>query len=135
MRYTPLLARLLLALIFVVSGGGKLVDPNHAIGMLADKAMPAPTVLAYLAGLTELGCGLALLFGCGARYAAMILFLFLIPTTYLFHNPVGLTGAAKQMQLIHLMKNLAIMGGLLMVVAHGAGAVSFDASKQHTIVT
>ena len=55
-----------------------------------------------------------------------LLFLFLIPATYLFHNPVGLVAQARMMQQIQLMKNLAIMGGLLMVFAFGPGPASVD---------
>ena len=125
-RFTPVLARILLAAIFIASGFGKLMDPGHAAGMIASKGLPAPQALAILAGITELGGGLALAFGCGSRLAALILFLFLIPTTYLFHNPLELAGAEKMNQQIQLMKNLAIMGGLLMVFSYGPGPASVD---------
>ena len=55
-----------------------------------------------------------------------MIFLFLIPTTLIFHNPVGLTGQEAQGQMINLMKNLSIMGGMLMVFAFGPGKYSID---------
>ncbi len=62
-----------------------------------------------------------------ARFAALALFLYLIPVTLIMHNFFGVGGAERQAQTIHFMKNLAIMGGLLMVTASGAGPFSVDA--------
>ena len=70
--------------------------------------------------------GLALMAGFKTRWAALALFLFLIPTTLIFHNPAGLTGQEAQGQMINLLKNLAIMGGMLMVFAFGAGRYGID---------
>ena len=70
--------------------------------------------------------GLALLIGFKARWAALAIFLFLIPTTLIFHSASGLSGQEAQGQMIHMMKNLAIMGGMLMVFAVGPGKYSID---------
>jgi putative oxidoreductase len=68
--------------------------------------------------------GLSVLTGLKAKWGALVLFLFLIPTTLIFHREYS-----NQTQLIMFMKNLAIMGGLLLLVSHGAGKISLDAFK------
>lgn len=125
-HYAALFGRALLALIFIVSGWGKITGFAGTAGYIASKGLPLPEVMAAGAIAVELLGGLALLAGFKARWAALALFLFLIPTTLIFHNPVGLTGQEAQGQMIHLMKNLAIMGGMLMVFAFGPGRYSVD---------
>ena len=85
-----------------------------------------PEVMAAGAIAVEFLGGLALMAGYKTRWAALVIFLFLIPTTLIFHNPAGLTGQEAQGQMINLMKNLAIMGGMLMVFAFGPGKYSID---------
>jgi putative oxidoreductase len=126
-RYASLAARLALAAIFIHSGFGKLAGPEGAAGYIASKGLPAPMLLAILAGLVELGGGLLLAVGLGTRWAALGLALFLVPTTLLFHNPLGLAAAQAQMQQVQLFKNIAIFGGLLAVVTGGAPGLSIDA--------
>ena len=118
--------RILLALIFIMSGWGKITGFAVTAGYIASKGMPMPELLAAGAIAVEFFGGLALLAGFKARWAALAIFLFIIPTTLIFHNPAGLTGQDAQGQMIHLMKNLAIMGGMLMVFAFGPGKYSID---------
>jgi putative oxidoreductase len=121
-----LIGRILLALIFVLSGFGKLTGFAGTVAYIASKGLPLPELMAAGAIAVELLGGLALAAGFKARWAAGVLFLFVIPTTLLFHNPAGLSGAAAQGQMIHLLKNLAIMGGMLLVSAFGPGRFSVD---------
>ena len=121
-----LAGRFLLALIFIVSGWGKITGFAGTAGYIASKGMPLPELMAAGAIAVEFVGGLALLAGFKARWAALALFLFIIPTTLIFHNPLGLSGQAAQAQMINLMKNLAIMGGMLMVFAFGPGRYSID---------
>lgn len=125
-RYGSLFARLALAAIFVHAGWGKLANLDGVAGYIGSKGLPAPLLLALAAGLVELLGGLALAVGLRARWAALALALFLVPTTFFFHNPIGLEAAAAQMQQIHLFKNLAIVGGLVAVASLGAGALALD---------
>ena len=118
--------RILLALIFVISGWGKITGFAGTAGYIASKGMPMPEVMAAGAIAVEFLGGLALMAGYKTRWAALVIFLFLIPTTLIFHNPAGLTGQEAQGQMINLMKNLAIMGGMLMVFAFGPGKYSID---------
>ena len=86
-------------------------------------------VLLPAAAVLELAGGLSLLLGFRARLGALALVLFLVPTTLIFHNFWAYQGPEAQNQMIHFMKNLALMGGLLVVVGLGAGPCSFDASS------
>jgi len=120
-QYGPWLGRALLSAIFLVSGWGKLTGWAGTVAMMAGKGLPLAPVLAAAAILVELGGGLVLLSGLrsfgAVRWAALALFLYLIPATLLFHNFWAFTGEALRMQQIHFFKNLAIMGGLIHVAA------------------
>ncbi len=130
-RYGSLLARLALAAIFIHGGWSKLGALDGTAAYIAAKGLPAPALAALFAALVELVGGLALAAGLGTRWAALGLALFLVPTTYLFHNPIGLEAAAAQMQQIQLFKNVAIIGGLVAIASFGAGALSLDARWQN----
>ncbi len=121
-----LVGRTLLAVLFVVSGFGKVTGFAGTAAYMASKGMPMPEVLLVGAIVIELAGGLMLVAGWKARWAALAIFLFTIPTTAIFHNPMGLDAQAAQGQMIHLMKNLSIMGGMLLVAAFGPGAWSVD---------
>ena len=121
-----LFGRILLALIFVVSGISKITGFAGTAAYMASKGLPMVQVLLPLAIAAELGGGLLLALGWKTRWAALVLFLFLIPTTLIFHQFWGIEPKLAQMQQIHFLKNVAIMGGMLMVIAGGAGAWSLD---------
>ena len=123
---TALVGRILLSAIFIVSGFAKLTDPAGATGYMNAVGIPDADVLVYVAGIAELAGGLALLFGFLTRLAAAGLFILLIPTTLYFHAFWNMTGAEAKMQMVNFMKNLAIMGGLASVFAHGPGRFSVD---------
>ena len=129
-RYLPVVGRFLLALIFVLSGWGKITGFEGSVAYMASKGMPFPQFLLPGAILVELGGGLALMLGWKARWAALAIFLFLIPTTLIFHNYWALPPEQATAQLISFRKNLAIMGGLLYVVAFGPGPFSVGRSRR-----
>ena len=118
--------RIFLALLFVVSGIGKITGYAGTAAYMASKGLPLVDVLLPLTILVELGGGLLLALGWKARWAAAALLLFLIPATLIFHQFWGIDPKLAQMQKIHFLKNVAIMGGMLMVLAIGAGAWSVD---------
>ena len=124
-----LVGRILLALIFIISGFGKITDYAGTAGYMASKGMPMVDVLLPLTILIELGGGLLIAIGWNARWAAAVTFLFLIPVTLVFHNPAGLAPDEAQQQMIHLLKNVSIMGGMLGLFAFGPGGFSLDAKK------
>jgi putative oxidoreductase len=123
---TMFLGRVFLALLFVVSGIGKITGYAGTAAVMASKGLPMVDILLPLTIAVELGGGLLLALGWKARWAAAALFLFLIPTTLIFHQFWGIDPKLVQMQKIHFLKNVAIMGGMLMVLAIGAGAWSID---------
>jgi putative oxidoreductase len=122
-----LVGRILISLIFVISGFFKVAGFSQMVGFLAAKGVPMPAVALALAAATELIGGLALLAGFKTRIAAWLLFLYLIPATLLFHNFWAMHGMEQQDNMAHFMKNLAIMGGLLLIANYGPSAMSVDA--------
>lgn len=122
----PLVARILMALIFLESGASKLTGWSATAAMMQAQGLSYVPLLLAGAIVVELGGGLMLLFGFKARLAALLLFLYLIPTTPLFHAFWRADAAQAMLQRIEFLKNLAIMGGLLEMVAYGPGRLSLD---------
>ena len=121
----PLLARLLIAILFIPAGLMKIPGFDATAAYMAAKGLPLVTVLLVLTILIEAGGGLLILLGWRAREAALILFLFLIPVTVIFHGFWTIEDAAARMnEQRAFMKNLAIMGGVLMIAALGPGPLS-----------
>lgn len=125
-RYATVLGRLLISQIFLASGVQKIMDWSGTEKLMADHGMPLVPLLLVGAILTELGGGMSLLLGCKARLGALWLFLFLIPTTLVFHAFWTSPPEKLQIQSIMFMKNLAIMGGLLFIASFGPGPLSVD---------
>jgi len=124
MSQTNLLAavgRLLIALIFIASGLGKIAAPAATQGYIASVGLPLPMVSYLIAVLVELAGGIVILIGYQARVTGLVLAAFTLATAVIFH-----TNFADQNQMIHFLKNIAISGGLLQVAAFGAGALSLD---------
>jgi putative oxidoreductase len=130
-----LLGRILLALIFVESGFHKLMSLSATEHLMAAKGIPLTPAALALTICVELGCGLLLMLGYKTRVAALIVFLFLIPVTIIFHViPHHQALVQQQMQVamqqqINYMKNIAIMGGLLILASMGPGALSLDGRR------
>ncbi|HEY5949875.1 MAG TPA: DoxX family protein [Kofleriaceae bacterium] len=123
---TALVGRILIAAIFIVSGIAKLTDPAGASGYMTHVGIGNAGTLVYVAGIAELAGGLSLLFGFLTRIGAMGLILLLAIITLYFHNFWALPEPESKTQMVQFMKNLAIMGGLFMVVAMGPGRFSLD---------
>lgn len=121
-----LVGRILMSLLFLQSGFGKVMGFAGTVAMTGSKGLPMPEVLIALSIVMELGGALLLIVGWKARWAAAMLFLWLIPVTIAFHNPMGLPADQARGQTIHMMKNICIMGGMLMVFALGPGGFSLD---------
>lgn len=121
-----LIGRLLLALIFILSGFSKITGFAGTVGYMASQGLPVPQLLIIPAILIELGGGLLILIGYQTRWAALAIVLFLIPTTLIFHAFWAVPTEQVQMQMIQFQKNLAIMGGLLCLMAAGPGRYSVD---------
>lgn len=122
-----LLGRVLLSAIFILSGFSKIFAFKAMAGMMAGKGFPLPAIAMGIAIAIEVIGGLAILTGFKAKLTAWIVFLYLIPTTFMFHNFWTMQGAMRMDNQIHFLKNLAIMGGLLLLASNGAGRASLDA--------
>ena len=116
-----LIARILLSVLFLWSAFNKIINPAGTHQYMTANGLPLVGLL-YLATIAvELGGGLSVLLGYKVRWGAIALAIFLIPATLIFH-----TNFADQIQQIMFMKNLAIFGGLLMIIQYGAGRISLD---------
>ena len=124
---TTLAGRILISVMFLISGFFKVGGYAQVVGYAAAMHLPAAGVAIAAAAAVELGCGLAVLTGFKTRFAAWLLFLYLIPVTYFFHNFWAAQGMEQQTQMINFLKNAAIMGGFLVLSVNGAGAYSVDA--------
>jgi len=124
---TALIGRILVAAIFLVSGIAKLADTSGTAGYMTAAGIPNAGVLAVIAGIVEIAGGLAIAVGFLGRLAALGLICFMIPTTLIFHGFWRFEGAEATLQLASFMKNLAIIGGLLLLYANGPGRRSVDA--------
>ena len=127
--FPVVIARVLLALMFVLAGIGKLGGLEGTAGYIASKGLPMPMVLAVAVGVLELVAGVLLIIGWQARWAALALAVFTVVASVLFHNYWAMPAEQQMMQQLMFMKNLAVTGGLLFVFAYGAGTLSLDARK------
>ena len=131
-RFAPVLGRVLLSAIFLMSGFGKVMDWSGTAGYMASHGMPAIPFLLFMAIVLELGGGLSVLLGFQARWGALALVVFLVPATLIFHAFWAVDPAEARMQTINFLKNAAILGGLLMVIAHGPGPFSLGRKANAT---
>ena len=123
-RYLPLLGRILIGVPFMLSGFGKLMAHDATVGYIGSMGLPLPQ-LGWLIALTvELGGGALLVLGYRARGVAAVLAVFTLATALFFHR-----NFADQNQMIHFLKNIMLVGGLLQIVYFGAGPLSIDAAR------
>jgi putative oxidoreductase len=123
-RYLPFLGRFLIGGIFALSGIGKLAAYGATTAEIANVGLPFPPLAFAVAVIVELGLGLLLVIGFQTRPVAAMLAFWCVVTAVFFHS-----NFADQNQMIHFLKNLMILGGLLQIVHFGAGAVSIDARR------
>jgi putative oxidoreductase len=123
-RYLPFAGRLLIGLPFVMAGLSKLGTYGQTINMIAGAGLPVPPLAFAVAIAVEVGCGLLLVAGYQARAAALVLALFSAATAVSFHG-----NFADPNQMTHFLKNIMLAGGLLQIVAFGAGAFSIDSRR------
>jgi putative oxidoreductase len=118
--------RILMCLLFVLGGWGKLMAPAATQAMFASRNMPIVEAVWVLAVVVELGGGLAILFGLFTRPVGLVLALWCVATALIAH-----TNLADRAQEINFFKNMAMAGGFLYVAAFGARAWSLDAWLAH----
>ena len=127
--YGPLVGRVLLALIFIIAGFGKITGFEGTVGYMQAYNVPMTQVLAVLAIIVELGGGLMIAVGWKARWAAAAIFIFVLVASFIFHAFWAVPADQAQLQNIMFMKNLAIMGGMLYIIVYGSGPLSVDKNR------
>lgn len=128
-RWVSFLGRVLLSLIFIISGIAKVMDPAGTIAYIESAHLPLPQVAYGVSLIVELGLGLALLLGFKAQLAAAGIALFTFVTALMFHSNM-----ADPVQVIMFLKNITIIGGLLVVIAFGPGGYSVDGGRRVLLV-
>ena len=123
------LGRLLMASLFLPAGIAKLTGFAATVGYIASVGMPMPAVSAVIALIVEVAGGIALVIGFGTRTAALVLAVFTLVASFFFH--AYWAAPAEQHMIVSLLfyKNIAVVGGLLFLVAFGAGGWSLDAKR------
>lgn len=118
MKYLPLAGRICLCLIFLNAAFGKITGFGSTAEMMAGQGLPIPEILLIFTIAFQLLGGLSLLLGYKVKIGSVLLILFLIPATLVFHNPAT--------DINGFLKNIGLIGGLLMTMYAGAGALSID---------
>lgn len=121
-----LVGRLLLAALFLVAGIRKLMAVAGSTGYLAKLGFPAPEILIWVVIAVEIGGAALLILGWHTRKVSWLMILFVAIATLMAHRFWQFDAAQYANQMNHFLKNFAIIGGLLYVVAFGAGALSLD---------
>jgi len=124
MDYIVLAARICLSLIFFKAGINHLTGFSGFVEMISNQGLPLAGILAAGTVVFQLLGAVSLLLGYKAQLGSILLIIFLIPASLLFHNPI-----ADPSQINNFLKNVGLIGGLLMVVAAGVGALSIDGKK------
>jgi putative oxidoreductase len=126
----PLLGRLMMMYIFATSGLSKVFSWSGNISYMSTRHLPMIPLLLAIATLIELGGSICLITGYQARLAAFIMFLYTAVLTIIFHNYWAFSGQFAGMQETHFRKNLAIMGGLLILAYSGPGRWSLGTDSK-----
>jgi putative oxidoreductase len=124
-KYIPLVARTFIALIFIQAAIGKIADFPGLVETIASKGLPLAAVLAAGTIAFQFLGGISLILGYKAKWGALLLILFLIPATIVFHNFI-----ADPSQKAHFFKNLGLIGGALMIIYFGSGPLSLEPQAQ-----
>ena len=125
----PFIGRIFMSSVFLAFGALKFTAFAYYVQLVAGRGMPLPQAAIVCAAVLEILGGLAILVGFQTRITSWILFVYLIPTTLLFHNYWALQGMLRATMEAHFFKNMAIMGGLLFLANWGAGPYSIDAAR------
>lgn len=128
---TPLTVagRILLSLMFVLAGIGKLMDPSGTATYMGSAGLPALPALAVLTGLVEVLGGLAVATGFMGRWAALVLALFTLVASFIFHRYWSLPADQQMLQQLMFLKNMAVTGGMLVLAALGPGPCSIRSQR------
>ena len=122
-----LIGRCLISALFLLAGINKIFNFDRYLQSMTEKGLPVPSFLLIGAIIFLILGSILIIIGYKSRIGALLLLLFLIPTTLLFHNFWDLSGDQAAQEQINFMKNLSLMGGLIVLLSGGPGGCSFDA--------
>lgn len=125
MKYLPLAARICLCLIFFKAGISHALGFSNTAQMMSNNGLPIANVLLFFTVIFQLLGAISLLLGYQVKIGSILLIIFLIPATLVFHNPL-----VNSAEINSFLQNIALIGGLLMVIYSGAGALSLDSRLQ-----
>ncbi|AMP36810.1 DoxX family protein [Ralstonia syzygii subsp. celebesensis] len=123
-----LLGRVLMMLLFLISGWGKLTGFSATVGYMGTVGAPMPMLAAIIAVIMEFGVGIALLIGFWTRPLALLMALFVLGTALIAHTYWNVEGAMQTANMVQFYKNLGIMGGLILLSVTGAGKYALQKS-------
>jgi putative oxidoreductase len=123
-----LVGRMLICWIFIYSAWGQIVEFQFWANRATQKGLPGAAAIVASITIQMVG-GIAVLIGAQTEIASLVLFVFLVPTTLIFHDFWTVHGAARDAQIVNFNRNVAILGGLLFVSMFGAGEYSVDAMR------
>ncbi|RZM00403.1 MAG: DoxX family protein [Variovorax sp.] len=121
-----LVARLLIAALFIPAGFGKLMNFAGTVGYITSAGLPLPQVAAAIAIVVELGLGVLFLVGFKTRWVALALAVFTVAASFGFHHYWSMPADKVMVNQLMFFKNLAIAGGLLAFWSFGPGRLSVD---------
>lgn len=125
-QYAPLIGRLMIATVFLLSAWGKLTGFDATVSAMGARGMPMPQALLVLGIAIELAGSVLLIIGWQARWAALSLAVFLTVASLYFHNYWSYPAEQQRNQRNHFIKNVGFVGGLLVIMGLGAGPLSLD---------
>ena len=124
MKYLPLAARICLCLIFLKAGISHILGFNSTVEMMTNNGLPLANILLIFTVIFQILGGISLLLGYKVKIGSILLIIFLIPATLVFHNPL-----LDSSEINGFLKNIGLIGGLLMIIYSGAGALSLDSDQ------
>ena len=125
-----LVGRILLSLVFLIAGYRKLMAVAASAGYFAKLGFPMPEVMVWVAIVVELGGAILLIVGWKTRWAAWLLALFTLVATFAAHRFWEVDPAQYANQMNHFLKNIAIVGGFIILATTGPGALSVDGRRR-----
>lgn len=127
-----LIGRILLVVLFLFAAYNKFMGLDGTAKYIASRGLPQPQLLAMASAVVEVAAAIMVIIGFKARYAALLLAVFTVVVTPIFHDYWNLAEPQRYQQYLHFWKNMAILGGLLLLAAHGPGAYSVDGRDRET---
>jgi putative oxidoreductase len=123
-----LVGRILIGILFLVAGIMKAMNIGGTTGYMTKLGFPAPELMAYLSTIIELAAGVLLIIGWHTRRVAWLLVVYVVIATGMAHRFWEYEPAQRVNQINHFLKNLALIGAMLYIVASGPGSASVDKS-------